>query len=98
MIGLGVARGVEDTAEAVNRSVSDMVVGASSSFKADGSFGESDSNSEVVSAMFSVASMIVAAIESNSTEVVLDGKKISRSTTENQSRRNRMYGKSLVTV
>lgn len=98
MIGLGVAGGIEKTAQDVKSSVSDMVVGASSSFKADGSFGESDSNSEVVSAMFSVASMIVAAIESNSTEVVLDGKKISRSTTENQSRRNRMYGKSLVTV
>lgn len=60
--------------------------------------GVKEGNSELISAMFSVASQIIRAVQENGGDIYLDSDKVGRRVTEYQNRKNRMYGKTLQTV
>ena len=54
--------------------------------------GVREANDDVVSAIFAAAQQVVATVRAKDTATYLDGKKVSKSVTDNQNRTNRMYG------
>ena len=60
--------------------------------------GVKEGNSELISAMFAVASQIIQAVQENGGDIYLDSDKVGQRVTEYQNRKNRMYGKTLQTV
>ena len=60
--------------------------------------GVKEGNSELISAMFAVASQVIQAVQENGGDIYLDSDKVGQKVTEYQNRKNRMYGKTLQTV
>lgn len=57
--------------------------------------GVHNANEGVITAIYSMCSQVVAAVENNGGDIYVDGTKVSEKTTDAQNRRTRMYGKQL---
>lgn len=58
-------------------------------------FREEQNTDEIINAIYAMGQQIVAAVNSNSGDIYLDGVKVGGRTTSVQNRQNRMYGKTL---